>query len=346
MKASESPVPEVVFEEGAFLKVAALLEAQGSRRPFVVTTAGRRKEFSSLETASSVRLEIFDGAVEHVPVEVTDRAEALLRRAEADSIVSLGGGSATGLGKALALRTSLPLIAVPTTYSGSEVTSIYGLTDRDGKKTGRDARVLPRLVIYDPLLTLGLPPGVSAASGMNALAHSVEALYASNASAESSAWAERSIRDLAAALPVLMDDPTDLTARSQAMRGSQLAGMALNATVMGLHHRICHVLGGSFGMPHAKTHAVILPYVVSFNSPHAEDAMSRIAGALGVSDAPSGIRALVRSLPLPRSLAELGFSKENIPGAAREIAEANYPNPAPVSAEDVERILTKAWKGE
>ncbi len=288
----------------------------------------------------------FSEAVEHVPVRVTDAAETGLRQSHADVLIAVGGGSPIGLGKALALRTGLPLVAIPTTYSGSEMTSIYGETDASGKKTGRDARVAPRIILYDPMLTMDLPAGVSAASGMNALAHSVEALYAPNATAETGGWAEESIKLLARSLPVVVKKPSNLAARSDALRGAQLAGEALNATSMGLHHRICHVLGGKFEMPHARTHSVMLSYVTAYNFPVAPDAMRIIARALGSDNAVTGLVDLRGRLPLPASLSQLGLEESSIELAAKEVTTGTYPNPREVTVGDVMQILRAAYCGE
>jgi maleylacetate reductase len=213
----------------------------------------------------------------------------------ADCCVAVGGGSTVGLAKAIALTSGLPILAVPTTYAGSEMTPIWGLTAGGAKQTGRDARVLPRTVIYDPELTLGLPPRVAGPSGMNALAHCVEALYAPDTSPIVQLMAEEGIRALAAALPAIRVEPADLRARAGALYGAWLAGAALGTVSMGLHHKLCHTLGGSFGLPHAETHAVVLPYAAAYNRAAAPEAMSRAARALGATDAPGALFRRLRS---------------------------------------------------
>lgn len=340
-------LPRVVFEAGSLSRLPVELAAYGFNRIFVVTTRGRARNLATIEKLLGQSLAgSFVDAVEHVPKSVTDMAERELRRTAPDVIVAVGGGSPIGLGKALAVRSGLPLVAVPTTYSGSEMTSIYGETDESGKKTGRDTRALPRMVLYDPLLTLGLPAETSATSGMNALAHSVEAMYAPDATVTTSAWAEQSIRLLSQSLPQIVADISNVDLRATALSGAHFAGKALGATSMGLHHRICHVLGGSFGLPHAKTHSVMLQHVVSFNASHAVEAMNRIANALGSKHAEEGITGLGRALPIPRTLAQLGFSESGITKAAAEIVKGNYPNPRPVTIPDVVQILERALSGE
>ncbi len=327
---TEGVTPHVILEAGALARLPAELAALGLCRPFIVSTRGRSQVVEELETLFHGSLTgSFLDAAEHVPIAITDAAEVVIRSSRPDVIVAIGGGSAIGLGKALVLRTGIPLAAIPTTYSGSEMTPIYGITDSTGKHTGRDSRVVPRLVMYDPLLTLDLPAEVSATSGMNALAHSVEAAYAANATTITSQWAENSIQVLAHSLPRLVTDPSNIAARTEALFGSHLAGKALGATSMALHHRICHVLGGSFGLPHAKTHAVLLPYVAEFN---------RSAFA-------TQITSLAQTLPLPRTLAAIGFGESEVEKAASEIAASNYPNPRPVSIQDIVEILEMAIKG-
>lgn len=230
---------------------------------------------------------VFARARMHVPVETAAAGEAETRRLNADGCVSVGGGSAVGLGKVIALATGVPTICVPTTYSGSEMTPVWGLTDSGGKTTGRNPVVLPRTVIYDPEMTLVLPADVSATSGMNAVAHAVEALYAPDGSPMTALMAQESIRSLAAALPDVVADPSGLAARTAALRGSWLAGACLGATTMGLHHKVCHALGGLFDLPHATTHAVVLPHVAAFNLPSAPDAYAAVASALNLAAAAS-----------------------------------------------------------
>lgn len=339
--------PRVVFGEGALSRLPVDLSAAGYSRAYLVTTRGRAETVKEIRNLMGKSLiDVFSGAIEHVPVQVTGVAEIALRKANPDVIIALGGGSPIGLAKALVLRTGLPLVAIPTTYSGSEMTSIYGETNESGKKTGRDSRVVPRIIFYDPKLTCNLPAAVSAASGLNALAHSIEALYAGNATSFSNQRAEESIRLLTQSLPRVVADPVDLAARSDALRGAQFAGEALNSTSMGLHHRICHVLGGMFRLPHAKTHSVMLRFVVAYNFNAAPDAMRRIETIMGYGNAVAGVESLCASLPVPASLQEIGFRKSDIEPAAREIAAGDYPNPRPVTSESVTIVLKRAFTGE
>jgi alcohol dehydrogenase class IV len=267
----------------------------------------------------------------------------------ADAVLSVGGGSTTGTAKAIALTTGLPIIAVPTTYAGSEVTPVWGLTEEARKTTGVDHRVLPRTVIYDPELTVTLPADLSAASGLNALAHCVEAFWAPRRNPISSLAAEEGIRALAAGLPSVHATPGDLAARSDLLYGAYLAGSAFAVAGSGLHHKICHALGGAYNLPHAQTHAIVLPEVLAFNAPAAPDAARRIGRALrGGSDGdPVGaLRALSARLGIPRGLRELGLEEDQIDVVAA-LVEPAVPadNPRRADRAALREIIHAAWAG-
>jgi maleylacetate reductase len=332
----------VVF--GSISELRTHLEQLGVCRAFVVTTGGRSAA-QVLPTAllGDYLIDVFDAAREHVPVNAIADALERFGAAQGDVCISIGGGSAIGLGKAIARSTGAPLVAVPTTYSGSEMTSIWGETSDAGKLTGRNPAAKPTLVIYDVMLTVGLPADVSAASGMNALAHAVEAMYAANATDETRELAAESARLLAESLPKVVALGTDIEARTQALTGAHLAGRVLEATSMGLHHRICHVLGGTFKLPHARTHACVLPHVVAFNAPSAVNAMERLGRAIGNADVAAGLAALDRELGLLATLGDLGLHRDDIDRAADEVTATPYPNPRPVSRDDVRALLMNAF---
>ena len=318
------------------------LEMLGLARALVVTTPRRDSTIEKVCAELGDRLAgICDIAAMHVPADRVERALADVDRIRPDVLIAVGGGSAIGLAKAIARERLLSIVAVPTTYAGSEMTSIWGTTSGDTKTTGRDPAVAPRLVIYDPVLTLSLPPHTSAASGMNAMAHAVEAMYASNASPVAGAAANEAIGTLAHALPLVVAAPRDLDARTLALRGAHAAAMALELAPMGLHHKLCHVLGG-FGLPHAETHAALLPHVVAFNAPAAPEAMARIAGALGVNDAAAGLRALNDTLGLTMSLGTLGLDQTGVERAARAVGAATFPNPRAATPDAVRQLLVDA----
>lgn len=284
-------------------------------------------------------------AVMHVPDAVAENAIAAATAAGADGIVAIGGGSTIGLGKAIALQTGLPQIAVPTTYAGSEMTPIWGIT-RDGlKTTGRDTRVLPATVIYDPELSLALPPRISATSGMNAIAHCVEGLYAADADPLTSLMAEEGIRAFAQSLPHLLQHPDDLEARSRALYGTWLAGSVLGLVGMALHHKLCHTLGGSFGLPHAEVHTVVLPQVAAFNAAAAPEALARVAAALGADSAGAGLYDLAARLGTPLSLRELGMQETDLERAADLATRNPYYNPRPLSRAALLPVLQAAYAG-
>jgi maleylacetate reductase len=282
----------------------------------------------------------------HVPVEVAHRARKLATAGAADGCVAVGGGSAIGLGKAIALEHGLPVIAVPTTYAGSEMTPIWGLTDGNAKRTGRDPRVLPVSVVYDPELTRTLPAGLSATSGMNALAHAAEGLYAPDASPIVSLIAAEGVRALAAALPLVVADGNDIDARAEAQYGAWLCGAVLGATTMSLHHKLCHTLGGALDLPHAPTHTVVLPHALAYNASAAPQAVATLTRALGGAPDPAReLWDLAGRLGAPRSLRELGMTELDIPRIADLAVATPYANPRPVTRGAVEALLNAAWSG-
>jgi alcohol dehydrogenase class IV len=284
----------------------------------------------------------------HVPIETARAARDEARRLGADCAVAIGGGSATGLGKAIALDSGLPILAIPTTYAGSEVTSIYGLTEGGVKKTGRDARVLPKTVIYDPELTLTLPLAMTVTSALNAIAHAAEGLYAHDGNPVVALMAEQGIRAFAAALPPLQADPKDLAARSEALYGAWLCGTVLGSVAMGLRHKLCHTLGGSFNLPHADTHTVILPHALAYNAAAAPQAMACISKALGDgsgSNAALGLQQLARRHGAPTSLAAIGMPAEGLDRAADLAASTPYPNPRPLERAALRALLQRAYDG-
>ncbi len=332
----------VVFGAGASADIADELARAQFVRPWLLSTPGRSGDVARLASALSGVAGVFDRAALHVPAALAAAARDEAQRVGAGCLVAIGGGSAIGLGKAIAVSTSLPLVAVPTTYSGSEMTAIWGITDADGKRTARDPRVAPAVVIYDPALTLTLPPAATAASALNAAAHAIEALYAPDAAPLSSLAAEAALRDLAHALPAVVADGGDLAARTHLLRAAYLAGVALDETTMGLQHRVAHVLGGAFGLPHGETHAALLPHVVAFNERAAPQAMAVAARALDAASASDGIRALARAAGITYTLRDLGLRDSDLDGAADLATRHPPPNPRPPIRSDVLELLRDA----
>jgi maleylacetate reductase len=336
----------ILFGPGRAAEIGAELARLGCRRALVLSTRGQRALAARLAAPLGEALAgHFDGAVMHTPVEVTDSALLALRAAGADGIVAIGGGSTIGLAKALALRTGLPQLALPTTYAGSEVTPILGQTEAGRKTTLRSPEVLPEVVIYDPDLTLALPVAVSVVSGLNAVAHAVEALYARDANPVISLMAEEGLRALATALPAIVVDPADPEARGGALYGAWLCGTCLGAVGMALHHKLCHVLGGAFGLPHAGVHAVMIAHVAAYNAAAAPEALGRAARALGGTDAATALWGLASRLGAPRALSELGLPKEGLSHAAAMALEGAYWNPRTPDAASLEAMLRCAFDG-
>ena len=333
----------IVFGAGRIAELGAEVQRLGAKRVLLLCTPGRAAMVQTLSKGMAVA-GVFDRAVMHTPLPLVEEARQLARKLEADACVAVGGGSTIGFGKAIALESGIPVLAVPTTYSGSEMTTLWGVSEGRTKKTGRDPKVLPRTVIYDPQLTLDLPPAVSAASGMNAIAHCAEALYAHDGNPIVSLMAEEGIRALASALPRIVSNPANVEARTDALYGAWLAGMTISTTSIALHHKLCHILGG-FGLPHAETHAIVLPHALAYNAPAASEAMKRIEHALGGNDAPGRLFSLLKGLKLPTRLADVGMKQEDLERAARMAVEAPYPNPRKVEYAPVLALLTAAYEG-
>jgi maleylacetate reductase len=332
----------VIFGAGASDDAAAELQRAEFIRPFLLSTSGRSTDVDRVASGLPDVAGRFARAELHVPAALVTEARDAALRAHAGSLVAIGGGSAIGLGKAIAQATGLSLAALPTTYSGSEMTDIWGVTDEHGKRTAREPRAAPRLVIYDPALTLTLPAAATAASAMNAAAHAVEALYAHDASPMPSLAAEAALRALADALPAVLQHGNDLTARTTLLRAAFLAGIALDQTSMGLQHRLAHVLGGTFGLPHAETHAALLPHVVAFNESSAPAAMSAIARALGATSAAAGVRALAHAIGVTYTLRDLGLRDADLDRAAELATRNPPPNPRPPVRSEVLELLRDA----
>ncbi|NUQ96748.1 MAG: maleylacetate reductase [Streptomyces sp.] len=287
-----------------------------------------------------------DEVVMHVPVDVAERARKAATEGAVDALVCVGGGSTTGLAKAVALTTGLPIVAVPTTYAGSEATNVWGLTEGEVKTTGVDPRVLPRSIVYDASLLSSLPVEMSVASGLNALAHCVDSMWGPRADPVDRALAAEGIHALAQGLPAVIADPTGLEGREQTLYGAYLAAVAFASAGSGLHHKICHVLGGMFNLPHAQTHAVVLPHVLAFNAPAVPETEQRIAAAFGSRTAVAGLTALRETLDAPRALRDYGMPEDGIAWAvAPVLAAAPADNPTAVTEENLTALLRAAWEG-
>lgn len=338
--------PKVVFGAGALHHLAREIDAMGARRALVLSTPGHRDLAERVAGLLGERAAgVFAQAAMHVPVEAARAARDEARRLDADCAVAVGGGSTTGLGKAIALESGLPILAIPTTYAGSEMTPIYGITEGGLKRTGRDPRVLPRTVIYDPELTLTLPLALSVTSGINAIAHAAEGLYAEDANPVMDLMAQEGIAAIGRALPALRRDATGLQARSDALYGAWLCGIVLGNVGMALHHKLCHTLGGSFGLPHAETHTVVLPHALAYNAAAAPLAMQRIAQALGAAHAPQAVYDLAQSNGAPVALRDIGLAASDLDRACEIAMQTPYPNPRPLERPALRQLLQDAFDG-
>ncbi|MGW2235200.1 maleylacetate reductase and hydroxyquinol 1,2-dioxygenase domain-containing protein [Streptomyces sp. NPDC001759] len=338
----------VVFGAGTLRQVRDEAERLGGSRVLLLSDGSPvlRKDTERLrEVLGDLVVAEFDGAAMHTPIEVTEQALDLLRDQRVDCLVAIGGGSTTGLAKALAVRTDLPQIIVPTTYAGSEVTPVLGETVAGRKVTRSSPAILPETVVYDVELTFALPIAMSVTSGINALAHAVEALYSPDADPVTDAMALEAVAAIGRALPALHDNPSDVAARADLLQAAWLSGSCLGAVGMGLHHKLCHTLGGTFGLPHAETHTVILPHAMAYNAPGAEQTMERIARALGVPDAPTGVFDLIRRVGGPTSLRDLGMAEADLDRAAEEATAQPYPNPRELTRTGLADLLRDAWHG-
>ena len=336
----------VLFGAGkAAAHLAGEIERLDAQRVMVISSARGRPEAERITAGINVVL-LHDDVAPHVPVEKAELARQAALLNETDVLVSIGGGSTTGLAKAVALTTGLPIIAVPITYAGSEATNVWGLTESSRKTTGIDDSVLPVAVIYDAELTLSLPKDLSVASGLNALAHCIDSMWAPGTDPINQALAAEGIRALNKGLPAISRNPLDARGREQALYGAYLAAVAFASAGAGMHHKICHVLGGRWNLPHAQTHAVVLPHVLAFNAPEAAEADGRIAAALGTENALEGLNSLLEDIAAPTALRDLGLAEENIHEAVQLILPTlPHSNPRTITEENLTVLLTAAQAG-
>jgi maleylacetate reductase len=336
----------VVFGSGSRAHIERELQVLGVRRALVLCSPEQRVlGVSVAEQAGALAGGVFDRATMHVPVELVKEVRTIAASLDADCFIAAGGGSAIGLAKGLALESGLPILAMPTTYAGSEMTPIFGLTEAGLKRTGTDLRVLPRTVIYDPDLTLTLPVGLSVTSGINAIAHAAEGLYSRDANPLTSLLAEEGIAALARSLPRIVAQPDDLSARADALYGAWLCGTVLGSVGMALHHKLCHTLGGSFNLPHAPTHTIVLPHALAYNTHAAPDAMSCIARAIGRDSAAQGLYELARANGAPIALKDIGMREDQLDEAADIACSNAYWNPRPLERDAIRALLQRAFDG-
>ncbi|KAK4900384.1 hypothetical protein LTR27_002609 [Elasticomyces elasticus] len=342
----------VVFGSGSIKKLGDEIKRLNKSKPLLLSTPQQKDQVQALESilkdASITPAGLFSEATMHTPTHVTDKALQYTKDSGADCVVSFGGGSTIGLGKAISIRTGLEHVCIPTTYAGSEMTPILGET-ADGKKTTRsDPKILPGTVIYDVDFTMTLPEALSATSGVNAIAHAVEALYARAGNPVMTLFALEGIKALASSLPIIVNNPKDVDARSKAQYGAWLCAMCLGSVGMALHHKLCHTLGGSFNLPHAETHTIVLPHAIAYNAPKIPEVMKQLADVLPESDgdAIKGLNVLLTKLKVKRGLKDFGMKEEDVDKAA-EIAVSNpYWNPRDIEKEPLRETIRRCWAGE
>jgi maleylacetate reductase len=336
----------VVFGSGTIARLAEEIKRLGLQRPIVLSTPVQKREAEEIAAQLGKSVAgVFSNATMHTPTDVTDQAVAVVTESKADGVISFGGGSTTGLGKAIALRTDLPQIVLPTTYAGSEMTNILGETYGGEKKTLRSPKVQPEVVIYDVDFTLTLPKGLSATSGMNAIAHSAEGLYAQDRNPIVSLMALEGIRAIVEGLPVIMERPQDRTARSKALYGAWLSGTVLNSVGMALHHKLCHVLGGTFDLPHAETHTVVLPHVISFNAQAVGELLGPVAEILQSAGPGQGLYDFAKRIGAPIALKDIGMPADGLDRAATLATENPYYNPRKFDRNQIRALLDDAFHG-
>lgn len=343
----ESHAGQVTFGRGAATRLGTVMEGQGVHRALLLSTPHQADQARDVTRGIGERVVgTFAEAAMHTPVEITTRADAVLHACGADCVIAFGGGSTIGLGKALAVRTGVRHIAMPTTYAGSEMTPILGET-QDGRKTTRRApAILPNAVIYDVDLTLSLPAATSGTSGLNAIAHAVEGLYARDTNPVMQLIAQEGIRALAAALPRVVTNGADIAAREQALYGAWLCGMVLGSVGMALHHKLCHTLGGDFDLPHAETHAIVLPHALAYNAAAVPEAMAMLRVSLGDDDPVRALYDLARNVGAPHALRDLDMPQEGIATAAAHAVENAYWNPRPIEHDAIHGLIGRAWAGD
>ncbi|MFT4149445.1 MAG: maleylacetate reductase [Paracoccaceae bacterium] len=338
---------KVRFGAGVRHAIAEEVTALGAKRALILSTPHQvavAEEFAAL--CGQLAAGTFTGAVMHTPVDVSEQATEHARRIGADVLVAVGGGSTTGLGKAIALRTDLPQIVVPTTYAGSEATPILGQTENGVKTTLTSAKVQPEVILYDAELVATLPVGMTVTSALNAMAHAAEGLYARDRSPLSSLMAVEGLRAFRDALPRVKASPGDLSGRGETLYGAWLCGTVLGQVGMALHHKLCHTLGGSFDLPHAETHAVVLPHAIAYNAGAVPDLLAPVAEIYGNPNPGLAIYDFAAQMGSPLALRDLGLKESDLDRAADLATRNPYWNPRPVERDAIRRLLQAAWAGD
>lgn len=344
---ARSAAVRVRFGAGIRLAIAEEIEALGAKRALILTTAAQAAmadEFAQL--CGPLAVGAFTEATMHTPVDISERAVAYAKETGCDVLVAIGGGSTTGLAKAIALRTDLPQIVVPTTYAGSEATAILGQTENGLKTTVTAPKVQPEVILYDAELVATLPVALTVTSALNAMAHAAEGLYARDSSPVSSLLAIEGLRAFRDALPKIIENPGDLSARGETLYGAWLCGTVLGQVGMALHHKLCHTLGGTFNLPHAETHAIILPHAIAYNAVAVPELLAPIGELFGDVNPGMALFRFASRLDAPRALRDLGLDETALDRVA-DLATANpYWNPRPLERTALRALLQAAYDGD
>lgn len=344
---SQIDAVRVRFGQGIRHNLVDELDLLAVKKPLILSTPQQSDLALELSEALGCRAAgVYTKATMHTPVAVTDDAFEHLKMSDADCLIAVGGGSTIGLGKALALRTDLPQIAIPTTYAGSEATPILGQTEDGLKTTLTDSKVLPEVILYDAELVATLPISLTVTSGLNAMAHAAEALYAENRTTKTTLLAIEGIELFTKGLPSLLKNPDDLEARSETQKGAWACGTVLGQVGMALHHKLCHTLGGAFDLPHAETHAIILPHAIAYNARAAAKELEVFSKVLGGTTAGLALYDFAQNLGAPLALRDLGLSEDDLDRAADLATQKPYPNPQPITRSEIRLLLGAAWAGE
>ncbi|MBK3745397.1 maleylacetate reductase [Paraburkholderia aspalathi] len=340
------PAVRVRFGPGVRHDTKSEIERLGCTRAVILSTPRKVEMADTLASnMGSLVVGIVPLAQMHTPVAITEQALHELKRLGADCLVAIGGGSTIGLSKAMALRTGLPQIVLPTTYAGSEATPVLGQTEGGRKTTLTDPRVQPQVILYDAELVRSLSMPITVASALNAMAHAAEALYARDRNPVSTLLATEGLRAFHSALPVVCRNPQDLHARGETLYGAWLCGTVLGQVGMALHHKLCHVLGGSFNLPHAETHAVMLPYTIGFNANATDTLLDPLREIFNYADAGEALATFARELGAPQTLREIGMRETDLSQAADLAMKQLYWNPRPYERDDIFQLLRSAWTG-
>lgn len=336
----------IIFGIGALKRLPDELSKLGFKKALVLTTPQQAEQGQEiLNLLGEQGAGLFDQAVMHVPATTVEQAIAEVKRLSADCSVSLGGGSTTGLGKALALKLDLPNVVIPTSYAGSEMTNIWGITENERKVTGRDDAVVPTLTLYDPELTRTLPPQFAGPSGLNAMAQAVVNITSGDVNPITLIMALEAVRALAHSLPKVISEPDNMDARAEALYGASLAGGSLGTGTTSLHHRLCHTFGGTFNTPHAETHTILLPHCVAYNAAAVPKGTRKLADALGVENAAAGLFELAKTVGAPTALKDIGIREEDLDKAVEVATEKQVNNPEPVTKKRLRKLLENAYHG-